>query len=49
VPAAFWEHRRMFFSFGYLAFSAVLKLLAGRRRSDFVKGLGSLRRIVGGW
>jgi hypothetical protein len=31
----------MFFSFGPLAFSAVLNLLAGRRRGDFVKGLAA--------
>jgi len=49
VPAAFSDHRRRFLSFGCLAFSTVLKLLAGRRRGDFVNGLGSLRRIVDGW
>jgi hypothetical protein len=32
----------MFLSFAYLAFSAVLKLLLGRRRSEFAKDVGLL-------
>jgi hypothetical protein len=32
-----WNHRLMLLSFAYLAFSAVLGLLAGRWRSEFAK------------
>jgi hypothetical protein len=38
LPAAgagLWEHRRMFLSFAYFVFSAVLRLLVGSRRSDY--------------